>query len=359
MPDKKPIKAMESGWPSRKFDPAKPRAVRLSQKDLVTSSYLDGQKLPLVVRPVIEGVNLPIWAQQNRPWIETELSAHGAILFRGFRINSVGDFRGFATSVSNELIVYRERSSPRTELAHGVYTSTDHPAHQPIALHNEQSYTLNWPMKIIFCCLQPAKWGGQTPIAGNRSILKRLDESVLQEFDARQVTYVRNYNQGLGLTWQVAFQTNDSRQVEAYCRKSGIDYDWTGGDRLRTRQVRPAIATHPKTGERLWFNHVHFFNVSSLEASVSEAMLSVLKEEDLPYYTLYGDGMRIEPSVRDEIARAYAEEAVSFPWQQHDVLLLDNMLSAHGREPFGPPRKVVAAMADPSGVQASWKKKTA
>jgi len=342
---------MESRWPNRKFDAAKPKAIRLSQKDLVTSSYLGQQKLPLVVRPVMDGIDLPIWAQQNRLWIENELATHGAILFRGFRVNSIEEFRDVATSVSNELIVYSERSSPRTELAHGVYTSTDHPAHQPIALHSEQSYTLNWPMKIIFCCLQPARWGGQTPIASNRNILQRLDETILQEFAAKQVTYVRNYNQGLGLTWQIAFQTNDRKQVEAYCHESGIDYDWTGGDRLRTRQVRPALTPHPKTGERLWFNHVHFFSVSSLEASVSEAMLSVVKEEDLPYYTLYGDGSRIEPSVRDEIARAYTEEAVSFAWQQHDVLLLDNMLFAHGREPFGPPRKVVAAMADPLGVQ--------
>jgi alpha-ketoglutarate-dependent taurine dioxygenase len=343
----KRVKAMESNWSGRKFVAAKAKAVTLSEKGLVTGSYPDGQRLPLVLEPVTEGVSLPIWVKQNRSWIETELSLRGAILFRGFRIHSVKDFSDFAASVSNELIVYNERSSPRTELAHGIYTSTDYPAHQRIALHSEQSYTLNWPMKIVFGCLQPAKCGGQTPIASNRNILKRLDESVRQEFGARQVTYIRNYNQGLGLTWQEAFQTNDRRRVETYCCRSGIVYNWTGRDRLRTRQIRPAITTHPRTGEELWFNHIHFFNVSSLEESVSDAMLSVVKEEDFPYYTTYGDGTRIDPSVRHEIARAYAEETVRFAWQQNDVLLLDNMLCAHSREPFIPPRQVVAAMADP------------
>src|SRR5690349_7758952 len=106
-----PMKPMESLWHTRNFAGSKPKAVRLSQNDLVTSSYLGQHKLPLVVQPVIDGVDLPVWAQQNRPWIESELTTHGAILFRGFRVTSVADFAGFATAVSNELIVYSERSS--------------------------------------------------------------------------------------------------------------------------------------------------------------------------------------------------------------------------------------------------------
>jgi hypothetical protein len=38
---------------------------------------------------------------------------------------------------------------------------------------------------------------------------------------------------------------------------------------------------------------------------------------------------------------------VAFPWQKGDILLLDNMLVAHGRAPYAGPRKVVVAMAEP------------
>jgi hypothetical protein len=47
-----------------------------------------------------------------------------------------------------------------------------------------------------------------------------------------------------------------------------------------------------------------------------------------------------------EIVQVYKETAVVFPWQQEDVLVVDNMLSAHGRNPYCGPRKIVVAMGE-------------
>lgn len=214
-------------------------------------------------------------------------------------------------------------------------------------LHNEQSYTLNWPMRISFFCATPALEQGRTPLADSRRVLSRLSPATIGRFERLGVLYVRNYLDGISLPWSVAFQTEDRREVEAYCCTVSVDVEWIGGDRLRTRQVRPAIRTHPQTCERTWFNHALFFHVTSLPAEISRSLRAALPEEDLPYNTFYGDGSPIDDATLGELRAAYKAETVSFPWERGDVLLLDNMLVAHGREPFVGPREVRAAMADP------------
>lgn len=330
----------------KKLSSAKPRAVSFSGELLFQKSYLTtDQQLPLVIQSVTE-VDLATWAKRHEEMIESELLRHGAILFRGFNVNSLRAFDEFTRAVSRELLEYGERSSPRTRLSAGIYTSTDHPADQHIVLHNEQSYTLNWPMKIWFCCQQPAQQGGRTPIAGSREIYRRLDPALIELFEQKSVMYVRNYGDGLGLPWQEVFQTRVRAEVEEHCRRAAIVCEWKGGDRLRTRQVRPPVRTHPKTGEWVWFNHALFFHVSSLDAA-TRAAFAGLTADELPFNTLFGDGTPIDPSLMEEIREAYREATVSFPWQAGDVLMLDNMLVAHGREPYVGPRKVVVAMADP------------
>lgn len=275
------------------------------------------------------------------------LARHGAVLLRGLNLQTIQDFETVARTISPRLIEYGERSSPRTRISSGIYTSTDHPADQPIVLHNEQSYTLNWPMKIWFYCVQPAETGGRTPLADSRKILKRLPAEIVERFEQKQVMYVRNYNPGVGLSWQEAFQTKDRADVEQYCAQEGIDVEWRDDDRLRTRQVRPAVRVHPETGERVWFNHAMFFNLSSLEPAARETMLAVVDESEVPFNTFYGDGAPIERAVMGEIRNAYDSETVKFDWHRGDLLLVDNMLVAHGREPFTGARKVLVAMAEP------------
>jgi amino acid adenylation domain-containing protein/FkbM family methyltransferase len=331
----------------KKLAGVKPRAVTFSGDALFQTSYLaTDQRLPLVVQSSFAEVDLATWARHHEEMIEAELLRHGAILFRGFNVKSIAAFEEFTHAVSRELLEYGERSSPRTRLSAGIYTSTDHPADQHIVLHNEQSYTLNWPMKICFCCQMPAQQGGRTPIAGSREIYRLLDPGLIRLFEQKLVMYVRNYGDGLGLPWQEVFQTRVRAEVEAHCRRAEIVCEWKDGDRLCTRQLRPAVRTHPKTGEWVWFNHALFFHVSSLDAT-TQAAFAGLTADELPFNTLFGDGMPIDSSLMEEIREAYREATVSFPWQAGDVLMLDNMLVAHGREPFVGPRKVVVAMADP------------
>jgi hypothetical protein len=88
------------------------------------------------------------------------------------------------------------------------------------------------------------------------------------------------------------------------------------------------------------------FHISNLEPAVRESLLEEFGEENLPRNSYYGDGSPIESSVLDEIRGVYREESFSFPWHEGDIMMLDNFLSTHGREPFVGPRKIVVAMAE-------------
>ncbi|HEX2224328.1 MAG TPA: TauD/TfdA family dioxygenase [Thermoanaerobaculia bacterium] len=335
-----------------KFRSRPRQAVRLSQESLVRESFLaDGGTLPLVIEPAAENLNLVSWAASNREGVRERIDRHGGILFRNFDVKSVEVFEKVIESVAGEPLRYTERSSPRSAVSGRIYTSTDYPPQYPIFLHSEQSYNLRFAMLISFCCMiQPAE-GGSTPIADTRKVYQRIDPEIRQRFIERGYRYVRNFGDGFGLSWQEAFQTSDPAAVERYCHDNQIEFEWKeDGRRLRTSQVRRVVARHPRTGELSWFNHLTFFHVSTLVSSVRDSLLREFCEGDLPNNTYYGDGEPVEPEVMEHLRDAYLQETVTFPWQAGDVLLLDNILVAHGRQPFSGDRKVVVAMAEP----VSW-----
>ncbi len=333
------------------------RTVRVAGHELVRSAPLDAtadRAFPLVLEPApaaaASGFDPVSWAREHRPWLDQRLVEHGALLLRGFGVDSVERFETLVEAAAGSPLSYTERSSPRSQVAGNIYTSTDHPPEREIFLHNEQSYNRVFPRKIAFCCLVEPATQGATPIADSRRVLARLDPAVVRRFAEQGYLYVRNFGAGLGLSWQTAFQTDDREAVEEYGRANEIEIEWLDGGRLRTSQRRPALARHPVSGELTWFNHAAFFHVSSLEPDVREQLTATFAERDLPNNTYWGDGTGFEPEVTAALQDAYRHETVRFDWRAGDVLLLDNMLVAHGREPFTGPRKVVVSMAEPT----SW-----
>jgi alpha-ketoglutarate-dependent taurine dioxygenase len=324
------------------------KAVTVSQDKLVSEELLRPEKSSaLVIRPALGKLDLVAWAADKRDYLRALLHTHGAILFRSFEIDSVAQFERFIAAVSTELLEYRDRSSPRERVGNNIYTSTTYPPEHSIFLHNENSYSATWPQKIFFHCVTAPQAGGETPIADCRNVYRRIDETIRKRFEAKRVMYVRNYGDGFGLPWQSVFQTTEQTEVDEHCRRNGIETEWKDGNRLRTRAVRPATARHPSTGAPVWFNHAAFFHVTTLGDAVSEALTTEFEEGELPSNTYYGDGSPIERSALEAIREAYAEEKVLFGWEEGDILMLDNLLTAHGRAPFAGPRKVVVGMAEP------------
>jgi alpha-ketoglutarate-dependent taurine dioxygenase len=310
-----------------------------------TVGTLAGDKpLPVLVAPrtaaALETLQ-PAWSD-----IDALLLQHGGVLLRGFAVADAAAFRDFVAAAGSPLLSYEFGSTPRTQVTGGIYTSTEYPAHQTIPLHNEQSYTREWPLRICFYCAQPSQQGGETPIGDSRTIYRDMDDAIRRRFAEKELLYVRNYGNGFDVSWQKVFNTADKAAVENYCRQHDIAWEWKDDGELRTRQRCQAVARHPRTGANVWFNQAHLFHVSALGADVREVLLDAVGEENLPRNVYYGDGSPIEDTLLDSIRHTLTEHEVRFTWRAGDVLVLDNMLAAHGRAPFSGPRQVVVAMTN-------------
>ncbi|WP_437649309.1 TauD/TfdA family dioxygenase [Sorangium sp. So ce362] len=326
------------------LDRARRRPVTLDQiVELIDGA--DGAWSPALARPAAAGVDLAWWLSSHRDEVERRLDRAGAVLFRGFAIPSADQFRRVVEAGSRgPLVPYTYASTDRRHLGHHVYTSTEYPRAYAIPLHNELSYAADWPMRLWFWCEQPPEAGGATPLADARRVHARLPRELVDRFERRGVQYVRRYRRDLDLPWQQVFATEDRDEVARFCARAGIEHAWMPDGSLRTSQARPAVASHPRTGEAVWFNQAHLFHPFALPSQERLALASCADEA--PRTATHAGGAPIDVSDLEAIADAYAREAARVPWRAGDVLLLDNMLVAHGRDPFEGPRRILVAMTE-------------
>jgi alpha-ketoglutarate-dependent taurine dioxygenase/acyl carrier protein len=287
------------------------------------------------------------WLRAHQDDIRAVLTTDGALMIRGLPVASVEDFAIARDGLLAERVPYREKATPRSQYADGVFSSTDLPASQPIEQHNENSYTLDFPGLLLFGCLTAPETGGATPVADVRKVLAGLPEPLVRRFRERGWTLLRNYTENVGLPWQRAFGTTERADVEAYCDEHRIGYRWDDDGSLRTAQVRSAVVHHPVTGEQVWFNHAAFWNEWALDADVREVMFDAYGPGGLPFMTFDGAGDPLSETDHAALRDAYERATVRESWQPGDLLVVDNLLSSHGREAFSGPRRILVAMGDP------------
>jgi alpha-ketoglutarate-dependent taurine dioxygenase len=270
---------------------------------------------------------------------------HGAVLLRGLPFRTPEEFALLRDRLITTPAKYVEKATPRSAYGNGVFTATDFPARRTIALHNENSYALSFPGVVIFGCLVAPRAGGATVLGDMRALIERLPADLVDRFRRTGWTLVRNYWRHFGLSWQEAYGTDDPAVVERYTRDNRIEAEWVDG-RLRTRQTRSAVIRHPETGDESWFNHVAFWNAWSLDDEVRR-LLRAECGDDVPYDTRYGDGAPISRADIRAINSTADAVQVAEPWRLGDLMIVDNIRMAHGREAYQGDRTVLVAMGDP------------
>lgn len=311
---------------------------------------------PLVVTPEDAAVpdgpsSLATWVTNYRSDMTAWLSSIGAVLFRGFNVTTPEDYRSVALAAFPELRSYVGGDAPRSSVLDRIYEATSFSATDHLALHNELSYSGWWPTMLSFCCIQPAQRGGETTIADSRRVFRKIPEAVRRPFLDLGVTYHQHLrdesaDSSIGKSWQATFQTTSRRAVEEYCRRNGMEYQWTSLG-LRTSRTNPgALVELFPNSPPCWFNQADFWRAGFDPLKEREADPGVYDiEERLGCDAHFGDGTEIPMAFLVEVRQAYRDCEVAVNWQVGDVLLIDNRLAMHGRRPFEGQRHILVAMS--------------
>lgn len=273
------------------------------------------------------------------------LTERKALVFRGFGLTPQSVEPVLDRLLPNRL-PYVHGNSPRTRVKGNLYTSTEYPQRFTISMHNELNYARRWPARLAFYCEKAAEAGGATPVVDGERWLQALAPELREAF-AGGVRYVQNLHDGYGLgkSWQDTFETDDRAAVEEFLAESHAEWKW-GPEGIRVTQVRAATTIHPVTGAEVWFNQADQWHPAGLGDETSAELYDILEPDDFPQYVTFADGTPIPDRYIEQIREAGLTNAIDVDWREGDLLLIDNVLTGHGRRPFGGTRRILVAMSD-------------
>jgi hypothetical protein len=281
------------------------------------------------------------WMGSNMDQVQDGLEETGLVVLRGFNTDDSATLKNVLAQFGSEPLSDARWSTPRSSVGDGAFTSTEYPADQWIVLHSEMSYARTWARLLLFHCKDAADTGGATTIANLQAVTDKLGELV-EEFQEREVTYIRNFRKGLDVPWQHAFDTEDPDEAIAIGEGMGLDIEWRNDGTLRVAQHSQGTVDGPNGP--LWFNQAHLFHPLQLPEATRKALVAALGADGLPRNAIFGDGEPIPDAKIKRILDVLTMKTETIDWQNDDIAVIDNMVWMHGRAPFTGSRKVLAAM---------------
>lgn len=344
------------------------------------SQLKPGQDLPLLIEPAEgapnDAASLRKWLDENKLFITEKIIGHGAILFRGFDVDGPEQFETVAQGVDADLKNNYLGTSPRNAVSKYVFSASELPGYYPIMQHCEMSFLPNPPRKLFFYCHIEPTAGGETPIVDFRKVYRDMDPQIRAEFEQKGIKNIRNYNGPAAKTrfdlwklkrWDEMFLTTDKKVVEEQCKKNGLEFKWKDDDKLVLINDQEAVANHPITGERVWFNHLQVFheaaaaieyghianyqkNLRATGFSIFTSLMSgvkklTTKDGEQAMNCTFRDGTPIPDSYVKHVEDVIWKNMVIFPWRKGDVLAIDNFSTSHGRLPYDCPREIQVCWA--------------
>ena len=311
-------------------------------------------KLPMFVQPAAAmGLQAAVkWMRGHREALADLVAARGALVLRGFPLAETADFAALIDHYDSHEEGYAGGVTRRERIAGKVFEASQSPAPWLVGLHQEMAYLPHYPRWVAFFCRRAAPVGGETIVADVHDLQRELPAPFLARLRAKGIVYLRNFGTEartlplIHKTWREAFYTDARGAAERTARDMGMQCRWEEDGSLTVSYRATGFARHPATGEQVFFNQIAGMAPSPMMLKERwESFLSLYPPgKPWPIDVRYGDG---SPIALDDLAALWAaRERVtqSFPWRDGDLMVVDNIYTLHGRNPFQGERDVQVAL---------------
>jgi alpha-ketoglutarate-dependent taurine dioxygenase len=298
------------------------------------------------------------WVTEHRDAIDALIIRHGGVMFRGFPLQTAEEFNHLMALFPVYEPGYVAGMSPRKQVTGQVLESTRLDEKFKITLHSEMAYMKRYPPRIALFSKQTAPVGGETIMGSMRAFMQRFPDALRDRLEGHKVHIVRNYAAAGSsrdaasvshpdkIGWDDAFLTDSRDEVEARCTELGIEPIWNEDGSLTLREVTDIFTVHPVTGECIYRTNLHTNLNFERNPDFAEIIAKIRAGQKHPsgHYLDTGEKLTVEET--DTVLSLYDQVELAWPWQNGDVAILDNLLCAHGRNPFSGPREVLVALLD-------------
>ena len=311
------------------------------------------------------GSDIVALMRSNRDAVRAAMLEHGGVLFRGFAVHSADAFQEALRACGlNMATDYDFGMTKRKQLGKNLFSATDYSQHLMIPPHCEMAYRAIRPSWLALYCETAPSIYGETPVFDMAQTLAELPAELRDRLMGGSLTYVRPVPARPGFlnlkrTIEEIFQSTDRDVIEEKARAMGVETRWLKSDLLEIRTTLPAVVTHPDTGQpclnivlgdlsgqafmfaqfRERYSKPEWFLIKSLLRMAEKSTLSALNRILLNGEPLTGHEVGV---IFD---RLFAN-AVTFPWREGDILLLDTITTAHARVTYKGRRNILACFGD-------------
>ena len=285
------------------------------------------------------------WVAEHRDEIMQAATKHGAALLRNIGVETVEGFDAVVQALSLDNFPYKKSLSNavRVNRTERVFSANEAPPEVQIFFHHEMAQTPLFPRWIMFSCEIAPQEGGATPLCRSDVLYERL-KTECPEFIAKceqlglQYTNVMpgvdDAASGMGRSWASTLGVEDRDAAEARLRDLNYSWEWQDDGCLRaTTPPLPAVM-ELDDGRRTFFNQL------------IAAYCGWKDERNDPSSAVrHGDGTILDADAVATAGKIADEITFYMNWQVGDIVVIDNTVVMHARQPFVGKRKVVASLA--------------